>query len=393
MMNLIAPWLTATLINCPINGIGRVRLETINQAPVRAEVRLENLVTGKNYLLLANEIMNLEAGPYRIIPQQVTSGSKNLVQRLYQVQVLNDSDFCLAKNEQRVIRIKLSPVVTSGRLWLLGANGIIQSVDGEMLAKPGVAIANFTHTLPGAQSLAFDANGSLWIAIREQGKSLIHQFSLLNLKRPVRTITALPEINQITFDRTNRLIATHETGEVVLYQFSQTPRVIANLKRPRQIAVDKQNRIWLTDHQDGIIIALDPTNFKITHRLTVNGLPPVARHLKSFGGMTFDSQGNLWLSAGKGLILQIKQSDLEKDTTVTPSIQIGLGVGSGIEQIDFDAQGNLWFAYGAEFIAKLTPKEMVSTPPGLLVIPQHAIAVRNLGFAKGLMFFPPAFVP
>ncbi len=256
-------------------------------------------------------------------------------------------------------------------LWTASGDpaAILRLAPGQLTASGG-AIPATVITTPSAPRLAvaaiaFDQDGTLWVASRDD--SLLLGFAPAALARPgERTASTvirsagrcLDNPTGLAFDAQHRLwAANNEAGTVVRFDRTQltgdgvrTPAVcLAVPGTPTALAFDAAGSLWVSDHEFHTISRYAADQLEASgapagvHVLTgANGLAFPA-------GMAFDAAGNLWIANSGGPdILAFTPAQLAGGGDPAPHVVLS----SREESLNlpvalaFDSAGNLWVAGG-----------------------------------------------
>lgn len=210
----------------------------------------------------------------------------------------------------------------SGNLWLVGgagANSVVEYSAAQLASTgsptPAVTLSASGGSLNFPAGLAFDANGSLWVA-NQSGKSLV-EFLASQLGAsgsPIPPVTL-----------------TDTAG---------------SLSGPFALAFDGRGDLWVADEGGNTVVEFTPS------QLTASGSPVPAVTLSATSGSlnapaapAFDANGNLWVVNFAGnSVVEFTPGQLASNGSPTPAVTLTASSGSinGPLGLAFDASGDLW---------------------------------------------------
>jgi sugar lactone lactonase YvrE len=220
---------------------------------------------------------------------------------------------------------------------------------------PATTITSPSATLSDLNGMAFDANGNLWVASRDD--------STLVAFAPSSLAGSGPTAATIVIARNN-----------------------GSLSGPTGLAFDRHHRLWVANPENGTVVRFDPA------QLTLSGSPVPAVTISGLGqptSLAFDAAGSLWVSDIRRVkVASFSEAQLDTSGVLVPRVVISalaasLSSPSGIA---FDAAGNLWVAnIGNQTVVGFTPAQLaVSGSPAPHVVLSSDGASLNLAY--GLAF-------
>jgi len=262
-----------------------------------------------------------------------------------------------------------------GDVWVTGATTADPPVarypaaglgsDGDKVPDVVIDSPSFGNGIPGPKVLAFDMSGNLWVSVVAANK--VVGFSAAQLAAGGSQITAAAAIEE------------------------------SGISAPAGIAFDDAGNMWVAANGADTIVRIDAahlggsgTGADLT--ITAQTPSPVVGTLPSPLGLAFDGGGNLWVNYN-GTVARLTPTDLAGTgaKTITPGVQIVLGVQSLPLGIAFDERGGMWMADRAGRFACLGPSQLAASAT---VTPQIVIASPDLGSAGWFALYPaPAFTP
>jgi ligand-binding sensor domain-containing protein len=230
---------------------------------------------------------------------------------------------------------------------------------------PATVITSSSASLLGFNSVAFDADGTLWTT--SQNDSLLIAFRRTALATSGSRIASrviassngsLSSPSALAFDSSHRLwVANTGNGTIVRFDSVQlasggtpTPSVIlSGIDSPTGLAFDAAGGLWFS--QDGshrvarfAPAQLETSGFILPQVILTSEGPDIGNPV----GLAFDAAGNLWIAnAGRSNVSALRANHLTttglvnadiviSPASAAPSLPLGLA---------FDAHGNLWVAY------------------------------------------------
>jgi sugar lactone lactonase YvrE len=246
---------------------------------------------------------------------------------------------------------------------------------------PATRVTTFSASLVSLNSIAFDSDGTMWIASQEDSTLLGFAPSALSSSASVVATTRIASTNGslsgptgLAFDRQHRLwVANPSNRTIVRYDRSQlaaggaqTPAVVlVGPGRPTALAFDAAGSLWVSDINSSKV-------FKYTaSQLEASGLPTPAvvlsRNATSLvnpSGLAFDKFGNLWVAnAGSRRISAFTPEQLEANGSPDPRIVLSPSAGSVElpEGLAFDSDGSLWVMGGDGVLVKFESASLRAT--------------------------------
>jgi sugar lactone lactonase YvrE len=227
--------------------------------------------------------------------------------------VLNEGLWIASGSAAAIERLALSQLVASGS------------------PSPVTTVTTASASLATLNTIAFDVDGTMWIASQEA--SLLLAFS------PARLAASGLQV-------ASRVIAP--TAE--------------SFNRPIGIAFDRQHRLWVLNSQNGAMVRFDAA------QIAASGAPAPAVVITGIGhpsAFAFDAAGSLWIAdirvstLAKYSAAQLEASGSPAPQVVLSANQSSLANPSGLA---FDAAGNLWVAnLGTETIVSFGQAQLAAT--------------------------------
>jgi streptogramin lyase len=253
-------------------------------------------------------------------------------------------------------------------LWMAsGQPSTILRLDQDQLRTGGDLDPATTLTTPSASdltltSMAFDADGTLWLASPLDSALLAFSAAGLTVsgdRAATRVIgsvdgsLALP--SALAFDRVGRLwVANHGAGTVVGFDRATlllgghpAPAVtLGGFGHPTGLALDSEGALWVSDNTANTVARYEPA------AIAQSGAPAPtvvlrgdeASCLQSPSGLAFDADGTLWVAnLGCGTVIGVAASDLAASGPVHARVTLSDPASSLTPVgVAFDSDGDLW---------------------------------------------------
>jgi sugar lactone lactonase YvrE len=268
---------------------------------------------------------------------------------------------------------------------------------------PATTITTNSAALTGFNSLAFDADGTLWMTSQSDSQLVAFSRSALatsGLRVASRLITSadgsLDAPSALAFDASHALwVANTSNGTIVRYDAAQlaaggrlTPSVIlSGVGQPTGLAFDAAGGLWFSDgggHRVAKFGAsqLAASGFILPQVVLTSRGPDITNPV----GLAFDKAGNLWI-ANSGLSNVVALNANHLATTGLVNADVVLASSSTFPQLPlglaFDDQENLWVVYAEGLLARYDHAAIAvsgdPTPAVRLIIPDHVV-FRSLAF-------------
>lgn len=265
-------------------------------------------------------------------------------------------------------------------LWTAsGSPSAILRLDPTQLSGSGDRAPATAVTTPSARlfqlnSIAFDTDGTMWVASQEDSALLEFSPSALASSASVAATAvitskegSLSGPTGLAFDRQHRLwVANYSNGSLVRFDRAQlasggaqAPAVVLSdpVHHPTALAFDAAGSLWVSDNHSNKI-----AKYLATQLETSAAFPAPAAFLSTNGtslvnpgGLAFDASGNLWVAnAGSQRIAAFSPEQLATTGSPFPHIVLTPAAGSVNlpEGLAFDADGSLWVMNGDGVLEK-----------------------------------------
>jgi sugar lactone lactonase YvrE len=356
---------------------------------------------------------DVDAGAYALEARRVTT-SGDVVGKAYSPVSATDSA-CVPDGGSGELSVTYELEPGSEKLWVLGGGDAhTVALDAADLATSGdvTPTVQVTNDITSANALAFDPYGNLWVA--DSDELLMYERDELgqaSLTSPTLRITGdavcEPDIlpcgaSSLAFDENGdlwvslRSVVNRLSAASLLTEGA--PAAASSLKSPEldgpaSLAFDADGNLWV-GNSDGQILGFDEARLATgddapaDHAFSGEAGPPVIIGLGAAESLAFDADGNLWAAHfGPNVLARYTPADRETDGTVTPEVQLGVGVLALLYGIAFDDGGNLWLTGKTGEIARIAKAEL--TADGDIENGAIVLASTDFGSTKGLAFDPP----
>lgn len=296
--------------------------------------------------------------------------------------VLNEGLWIVSGSASAIERLAFSQLVTSGT------------------PSPVTTVTTASASLAALNSIAFDADGAMWIA--SQDASLLLAFSPARLAASglqVATRVIAPtagSLNRpigIAFDRRHRLwVLNSVNGTMVRFDgagASAPAVVIAGVGHPSALAFDATGSVWVADIRVSTVAKYSAA------QLEVSGSPApevvlsaTQSSLANPSGLAFDATGNLWIAnLGNETVVSFGPAQLGVTGSPVPrvtlsSTEASLASPAGLA---FDGEGSLWVMNVDGPLVKLARAELAATGTPS---PSVRLQLDGLSSFWGVAFWP-----
>ena len=296
-------------------------------------------------------------------------------------------------------------------LWTVsGVPGEINRLDASQLLTTGTLIPATRLSTPSASlftlnSIAFDNQGVMWVASEED--SVLLGFIAGN-EGATGSVTPAITINPIAgsiaaptgiaFDTDGSLwMANIGNGTIVRFDKSQLARsgtpiptvTITGVPHPSGLAFDASGTLWVTDLRANTV-----SRYLRGQLLTSGDKEPAivlssnANSLVNPSGIAFDSFNNMWIANnGNESVVEFRPPERTSSGSPAPALtlrptQAPLGGPVGIA---FDAEGSIWIAGAQGVLSKFTAASIAASGPDEPVL---QVKLQNNVLLWSIAFFP-----
>ena len=184
-------------------------------------------------------------------------------------------------------------------------------------------------TLP--ESMAYDANGNLWIGSKQAGTVTEFTVSASGVLTPVTAFqTAGTDVDGITFDSLGNMYVANQGTSVYKYSPSGSGFTLAATfivqNNPQQVAISSSGDIWVTGYGSNTL-----------NQYSSTGTLKQSITLSQAQGIAIDGAGNVWASSENNILYEYSSSGelLQSFSVATPGFNIAWG-------LTIDTYGNIW---------------------------------------------------
>ena len=375
-------------------------------------------LSGGTSVSVSTDLM-LPAGSETVTAYLVAEGTAR-VRRAY-TPIVDVPDPCVRAGQTTTVNVSYAEIASSGWLWAGASNtpsgATLLGYDPPDVATSGTATAAVALNSSGSDGFTFDLFGNLWVTGATTSDPPVARYPAATLgtdgsKTPDVVIDSasfgdgIPGPKVLAFDLSDNLwVSVVAADKVVRFSAAQlaasgSPAATVQaggISAPAGIAFDAAGNMWVAANGTSTVVRIDAAHLVTSGTgadLTITALTPspVVGTLASPLGLAFDAAGNLWVNYD-GTIARLTPADLAGTgmKTITPLVQLILGVQSLPLGIAFDEWGGLWFADRAGRFACLAPAQLTASAT---VTPSIVIASPDLGSAGWFALYPaPAFTP
>jgi len=399
---------------CPTGGMGTLALEITIPAGIDADVLIDN---DADQRVTASGELALPAGEHTLTLRRVTVAG-DLVGRAFSAApgTLETTTVCVKEGESTEAELAYALEPGSEHLWVLGGDGYHAAayaadvLDASSAPDPDVTLAGGT-TSPS--SLAFDREGTLWIA-DATGKILGYRRETLGASQDSAPAIVLEGSTvcaavvpcgprAIAFDAANDMWLAMPRGVVRISAdqliASGEPEASSTLSGesvvdPQALAFDQQGALWIASGTNNTIVRFDAARLSSDDSAPADASfygktpSPVISDLGLPTALAFDADDNLWAGYfGPNIIARYTPAERETAGAVTPAVQLAIGVLALVEGMAFDDASNLWLTGKAGEVVRLAASALGSSDSDLSV---GAVTLGVKGYAQDLALDPPA---
>jgi len=400
---------------CPSNGRGTLVVEVLG---LPAEVEPDIGISGPDAPGSGEPgtFEDLIAGTYTVLAARV--GDFDPIVRTVYEPSITSATACVQDDSEVTVTIEYAPIPTSNKLWMAsGADAELVAFSSFDLSETAALDATVAIDGPGGKEVAFDQNGNLWALGPTATDPMLVRFDAAELGESaelvptfavnVPEIPCLPAIRSMAFDADGNLWLS-ACGEQVLRIAAAdltsgqvtADVVFSGFVDNQGIAFDADGNLWVAD--EGFMTRYDAS------RLDESDSGPSDRNLAvsdafetdvlAADKLAFDQAGNLWAADfGSNYIFMVGAPTLEGSGVedVVADVSIAVDPDALLYGLTFDESNGLWITLDSERFGKLTAAQLgESSGPGAPTAPEVIIQSSSIGNAGGLAFFPaPAGLP
>lgn len=273
----------------------------------------------------------------------------------------------------------------TGALWATAmASATVMAFDSAQLAaQPGAAVVGLGVNPPAFSptALAFDTDGSLWVANLNGGPVLHFPLSSLGASGTptpdvVLTLSGPGIVRNLALDGDGTLwLASDNLGE--LYGIPRAQQAASGPVTPRQLstsanpgwrfyglALDASGRLWAGETTGHRLVAFSQAALRAggpqAPEVVLEG---AATRLNYPLGMAFDGAGALWVAnySGQPALLKFAAASLTSSGAPAPRVALSLGAGTGAFDVVPDKDGNLFVVDETYLLRRLPSSAVVSS--------------------------------
>jgi streptogramin lyase len=401
---------------CTLDATGQLVIEV---SGLPGDVDPEVIIEGPDDLLVSranDSIDGVTSGAYTASASRVFDADP-IVRTVFDATVTMP-DFTLCDGASHTIRVAYEAIPSSNKLWMpTGLDDEGAGFASELLGASGTTEASVSIDGGIGKSIAFDRDGNLWTLGPTLDFPHVLRFPASRLgtsgaREPdvsfnVPEVECLPAVRSLAFDAEGNLWLS-ACGDVVLRipkaELSgvdgekEADVLIAGLTENDGLAFDRAGNLWVAGGPSiarfdaarlGDVTA-DPADLFLTVSDDIAGLKA--------SNLTFDKAGNLWgTDFGANHVFQIAGSDLEGtgEQEVVANVSIEIGVTALLNQPAFDDGNGLWLGLNAGFIGRFSPEQLgSSTAGGTARTPALIIETSSVDSLLPVAFYPaPAGLP
>lgn len=207
-------------------------------------------------------------------------------------------------------------------------------------------VSTFQSGLVGAEGMAFDAAGNLYIS-----ENFIPEIAKVTPAGAVSAFTTFTSgvvgPQYLAFDSAGNLYVSDNNTSAIekVTQAGVGSTFVSGFTAPKGVAFDSAGNLYVADISNGTVYKVTPAGTKSVF----------AQGLSSPEALAFDGAGNLYVSnVQAGTVTQVSSAGVVNATPFASGL-------SGPIDLSFDGAGNLYVCQASGAIAKVTPAGVAST--------------------------------
>jgi sugar lactone lactonase YvrE len=206
---------------------------------------------------------------------------------------------------------------------------------------PSISIRPVSGSIAGPTGMAFDIDGSLWVANLANGTIVRFEKSQLSKSGapiPSVTITGVANPTGLAFDASATLWVTDLRANTVsrylrgqLTTSGEKPPAIVlrassnSLVNPAGIAFDSFNNMWIANTgAESVVEFRPPQRTSSGSPIPVVTIRPTETSLGVPAGLAFDTEGSLWIMGGQGTLSKFTAGSIAGSGNAEPLLQVKL---------------------------------------------------------------------
>lgn len=302
-------------------------------------------------------------------------------------------------------------------LWLAssGAPALLRLAPTQLRmsgpARAATTVSTTSSSLAGLNSVAFDMEGTLWVASEEDSLLLAFPVGALSADGTRAASVVLRSVHgsisapsAIAFDPRhglwvanphNRTLAHFDAAQLVSSGAPEPSVVISGVGHPSALAFDAAGSLWVADDRAHTIAKFLPAQLVATGAPRPHVVIRGADHsVVGPAGLAFDAAGSLWVTnIVNATVVSFTRLQLDRSGTVSPNVVLTLAPSFSVipSGLAFDEEGSLWVLDVSGLLVKFAAAELVGSGS-----PEAAVRLRleRSGFMWNVAFLPrPAGLP
>ncbi len=407
---------------CPASGIGTLEI-VVNGLPGNALANVKVVGPNINQILTGSDTLsNLATGEHTITAEYV-SAPHSIVRTAYSPTV--NSPVCVKDGEVATANVNYAAVPSSNKLWVSGNSGsnklraiVANDLNITSTVTPSVVLTT-KPSVTAPDTVTFDKKGNLWVI---DTAGFLKRFPANQLTTGEKAYDVIisgnalsagvPGPNSMAFDANGNLwVSVTFSDKVLKYNANQlstsgSPNPSIEIKTPGTpsgLAFDVSGNLWVTITDNDRTVRYDASRLTSSTdaapdlSIEAKTPGPVINTLSTPSGLAFDANGNLWVAYfGPNIIAQLTPNDLmgTGSKTLTPEVQVTLTVTALLTDLVFDESGHLWTAYSQGKLGRLSPTQLNTSGTKTPEVVITSSSIDLMSHAEGLAFYPaPANLP
>jgi len=370
----------------------------------------------------AGALEKVQSGDYAVTVNRVFDADP-IVRTVFDGTV-EAATFTLCDGASATVKVTYTAIPSSNKLWMPTAlDDELAGFESAQLGASATKVAEVAIHGPGSKSVAFDKDGNLWALGPTDGDKMVARFpaAMLGASGPVEpdvsfnvpAIACVPALTSIAFDADGNLWLSSPCGgevdRIAAADLKTSHDKIADvaisglvadnaLPDAEGIAFDRDGNLWVGGGAalrrfDAARLgdsSADPADLELSVKDSLAALVGNA--------LAFDKAGNLWATDfAANAVFEVAAADLGQtgSKNVIAERSITIGITALLSQPAFDDGNGLWLGLDAGRIGRLSPAQLgVNSTAAKPTTPAVVIKSSSIDVELPIAFYPaPAGLP
>jgi sugar lactone lactonase YvrE len=286
----------------------------------------------------------------------------------------------VSKNEVAQANVTYVFAHQRGALWIANVSESVEQYGTDQLRTTRVIVPNTQGLVSETNGLVFSANGDMWVS--SLNSQILHMYSVAarNAGNPIHESRLLdsPDLflaEQMAFDANGTLWVADYLYGLVGFSAEQVaaggPNISAAIHMHdadhstfegyagvQGIAIDSAGDVWVTEANTNEVVEFSASQIESSG--TVSPVVRLASNFSDPSALAFDSHGDLWVTnESASSIVMFTPGQLTASGAPIPTVTITTVTPSGLA---FDNSGDLWVSdKGNAEVHEYTPAQLLTT--------------------------------